>query len=434
MYPQTLTVRFFLAVLLAALCFPSVSCRYDPPPEILSTSPESGAGATQDTVLRVRFSEPINPATLQVVMWRQMGRLFDEDGQLYPPCGEGQTEQCVHQWMGPFRLDQGDLFNDLDDVCSCRVRMDFQNTVVELRQDCRAYQFYQDWACRSFSQGAEELCREFTNGEPGECTLAAQADAAVWKQTNLAMTENITELTIDPAGLMPLGSYLLQIWTGLADLDGNDTGAPLELFFGVTPTGALAPTDFRSGVFLTWLDLSEPLAYPLEVIWIVNVDPDTGLVVGSGCDADPQDITIDHTNHEVSDWFPWPYVYDLGYNFPIDGQVQNIEVEGVSGYNFRTNPFRIYAGPPIEVEVMDGTIEANIFYNEALGRQELNGFLNSPETYILSSRESGGTPEVARGVVYGFRLTEEEVALYENGHAHAWGVCVSPDEDAEPEE
>lgn len=82
---------FVAAVSLAA-------CVYDPPPEILGSTPASGAVTTKaDMDIVVRFSEPIDPDSLRASLFL---RKLDEEGELLPECGR-EARDCIEPLAGP---------------------------------------------------------------------------------------------------------------------------------------------------------------------------------------------------------------------------------------------------------------------------------------------------------------------------------------------
>ena len=260
----------------------------------------------------------------------------------------------------------------------------------------------------------------------GPCTPGRRCDGA-----RMTLDQKTTRLGVTPAEKLPVGQYVLRMATGLADLKGNDTGVPLDLTFSTSPCGEDGPTTFESGVLLTWLDLTEPLSYPLELYWILEVNQATGQITGTACDSDPDGV--DHVNHDQEKWYPWPYTYKNGYSFEFTGRVCDTVIEDgnggeKNGYYLETNPFRLYAGPPVEVEVANGTIGVAIIYDDELGRYEANGVIRSPETYILSSSESGGESQVASGVLYGYSLTQDEIDSLNTEFAEEWRVCHYPED------
>ncbi len=260
----------------------------------------------------------------------------------------------------------------------------------------------------------------------GPCSVGGNCDGA-----SVSMTEDARILVVEPEGDLAIGNYLLRIDPGVKDKSGNATGVFLDLFFTVSPSGEAAPTSFASGTFITWLDLSEPLAYPLEVYWIMDVDSETGLVTGGGCDADAIDPkTTKHDNREAENWFPWPYTYDEGYHIAFSGQAKDIETadDAEESYFFQSDPFNLYVGPPVEVEVANGTIQMTVTYDESLGREVANGYITSPETYILGSSQSGKPGQEASGTLYGYRLSEEEIQVILDEYPVEWEKCASPDD------
>ena len=424
------TLVLMIGLALAMSVFLS-GCEYDPPPLIVSSIPEFSESADSKADIVLNFSEALNISSLEVAIWYSVDGITDIEGQLQPQCKDGKNDgNCARMWFGPFKFDKAQLFLS-ETPCTCLATQDYRGSKMVLEQDCRTFQSYENHTCRSYMLGENEICRDFVEGEGGDCLETASLYDN-YTVREIPIEEIPTRLTIDPASALDIGQYMLRISPGLSDLAGNSTGETLDLLFAVSGGGEEGETDFSSGIFISWLDLSQPLAYPLEVYWNIDVDSTTGSFVGSGCDADTVDTSIDHTNHIASNWFPWPFVYDEGYNFPISGQIANVEVEEQEGYSLTTVPFRIYAGPPIEVEVLDGTIEVNIFYNEDLGREEMTGLILSPETYILGSKESGSRPDVARGVIYGYRLGDAEVEDLAATYPDEWNVFLNPDEDARP--
>jgi len=407
-------------------------CTFDPPPGIASSDPAPSTSTTPEANIDIVFTEAIDITSMEMAIWHRSDRLLDPDGQLVAQCrGDDDTSSCSRMWFGPVAPASA-VLTFTETPCVCRAEQSFKGNKLIVEQDCRAFKAYETWSCRRYMVGDNELCRELSGDDDGVCRRRMEAAGADWSVEEAPAEDIEAKLSVDPAADMGIGEYLLRFSPGLADLNGNETRIYLDLFFGVTPAGEEKPTSFESGVFVTWLDLSEPFAYPLEVYWIIEVDPDTGVFSGSACDADTIDPSTPHTDYELPKWHPWPYTYDEGYNFAFTGLVQDIEIDGKAGYNLKTDPFRLYAGPPIEVEVIDGGIDVNIFFNETLGRDEMTGFFHSPETYILGSKAGGGRPDIADGVTYGYRLTEDEVKAYEETRAAAWGVCLTPDEDARP--
>ncbi len=93
----------------------AAACVYDPPPEILSSTPGIGAVTTDaDADIVVAFTEPIDPATLEATLYL---RKLDEEGELLPACN-GAKKDCIQPLAGP-----------------CTGRGDCPNAVLTLSRD-----------------------------------------------------------------------------------------------------------------------------------------------------------------------------------------------------------------------------------------------------------------------------------------------------------
>ena len=406
-----------LVVLVLIVLLPIIACEYDPPPEIVSSVPERGGNMVGgDGNLEIEFSEAVKPETLELGLWTLQ---LDEEQELLPPCSSEKTEQCSKRLAGPCRFDlSSDPTISDQDRCLCSLIQSCPGAEISLQLDCRNFVKYQS-SCEKTDQGVESR-------------------------------ENTSLLTVNPKQDLGIGTYVLRVSAGLADLSGHDTGAPLDFTFGVTPDVGNtdgdqadgdtadgdeggAPTGFESGVFVSWMDLDQPFDYPLEVYWIFEVNPNTGRVTGTGCDADPIDVNNWNRDlHKHEEVMPYPY-YVSGYYFNFTATVSDIDVDGEPGYYFDTDPFVIYSATPITVEVADGKIQVSIVYDETLGREKMVGLLNSPETYVFGDH-TNKEPSVASGAVYGYRLTEEEVTALKEAFPDAYGKCESRDYVPSPED
>ena len=342
-------------VLISLLALSFTACEYNPPPEILTSTPGLGT-VTSDVAgdIVITFTEPVKRESVEAALYR---RKLNEDGELLPRCQGGETKGCVVPLAGP-----------------CNVRDECQGGTLVLSPD-------------------------------------------------------FTKLTMNPDQEFNPGWYVLRLAAGLEDMDGNATGVPLDLYFYVSPLGTMGPTDFQPGVLLTWLDLDEPLEFPIQVYWHIRVDPDTGLFYGGGCDGDLIDPDGEEIkNHEY--WKPVPYLDQEGFKIIFNGLVQNAKVEDdqgnlKDGYVLETEPFYIYCAQP-QVEVFDGMISVTILYDEELGREVINGTLRSDETYIFDT-PAHTNPQQASGVMWGYRLRPEEV-----GTSQVWVDCADPETVSRP--
>jgi hypothetical protein len=80
------------------LFFSVAACEYNPPPEIQSSTPGIGAVTTDaGTDIVVRFTEPIDPQTLQATLYL---RKLTGEGELLPDCSQG-GQDCINALAGP---------------------------------------------------------------------------------------------------------------------------------------------------------------------------------------------------------------------------------------------------------------------------------------------------------------------------------------------
>lgn len=326
------------------------ACEYDPPPEVEWSSPVMGeVTADMGADLVVRFSEPVDPDSLAVTLYR---RTLDWEENLLPRCTPDLTSDCIEPLAGP--------------------------------------------------------C--FTTGDCPGGTLSLDGDGV--------------EATLDPLLDLGIGDHVLRISAGLRDLQGNRTGVPYDINFFVSLFGEGGPTTFEPGVFMTWMNLDEPLEFPLEVYWHIRVEPDTGRVYGGACDGDLIDPEGDKIrDHRV--WKPVPYLQvgdETGFKFVFDGLVQDAEVPDeqgntVAGYFLQTTEFYIYNLQP-QVEVMDGMIAASVYHDQALGRQVMVGTLTASEAYIFDT-PAHANRKIANGILWGYRLHQDEI-----GTDQTWIDCA----------
>ncbi len=350
---KNFVVHVFAVLVLAAML---AACEYDPPPEVEWFSPALGDFTTDTgTDLVVRFSEPVEPDSLAVTLYRRTLEAMGAEEDLLPRCTPDLTSGCIEPVAGP--------------------------------------------------------C--FTTGDcpGGTCTLDDEG----------------AEATLDPLLDLRVGDYLLRISAGLRDLQGNRTGVPYDISFSVKLTDEGGQTTFEPGVFITWMNLDEPLVFPLEMYWHIRVEPDTGHISGGACDGDLIDPNGDKIrDHNV--WKPVPYLQvgdETGFKFVFEGLVQDADVsddqgDPIDGYFFQTEPFYIYNLQP-QVELMDGMIAASIYRDEALDRQVMVGTLTATETYVFDT-PAHANRKITNGVLWGYRLHQDEVRTEK-----AWIDCADPD-------
>ena len=355
-------VQILLCLGGAWLLLAAAACEYNPPPEILSSTPKAGGSMALEGTAEIRFTEPIDPATLTATLYP---RELDIDWELKPDCVDVDHDDCVEPVIGP-------------------------------------------------------------------CTVADGCDEAT-----LTLLEGDNGFRFSPASPLGIGGFVLRVAAGLADPDGNDYTLPQDLSFFATPTGERRPTTFESGVVMTWMTLDEPFPFDLQVYWRLDVDPETGDFVGGGCDGDAKDPnTAEQQDYDYTDWYPAIYEMD-GFHVVYTGNVQDVDVrvEGGGsqpGWYLRTNPFHILnVAMPGYIEVIGGTIDMSIIWNEELQRHEIiDGTLQAEEIYLLSP-DVAPTEEVSANV-YGYRLFPEEITAEaeERDNQATWDLCLSDETDA----
>jgi len=265
----------------------------------------------------------------------------------------------------------------------------------------------------------------------GPCTVDTDCADAV-----LTLLEGNDGFRFAPASPLAIGGFVLRVASGLTDPDGNDYTLPQDLSFFATPTGERRPTTFESGVVMTWMTLDKPFPFDLQVYWRLDIDPETGDFYGGGCDGDAKDPdTVEQADYEYTEWYPAPYEMN-GFHVIYTGNVQDVDVkveggDSKPGWYLATNPFYILnLALPGYIEVIDGTIDMSIVWNDEMQRHEvIDGTLQAREIYLLSP-DAKPTKEVS-AKVYGYRLYPEEMAAQaaERGNQTTWDLCLSDEPD-----
>jgi len=172
------------------------------------------------------------------------------------------------------------------------------------------------------------------------------------------------------------------------------------------------------------MDLEEPFVFTFEVYFHIQVDQETGEIIGGGCDAQMIDDEVGRVL-VPSNFFP-EYDFEHGYKFVFEGGlVQDVQVPDDNGvlqdcYYFENAPAYIYCDDP-QVEIFRGTFASTICYDEEIERWYMDGTFITPELYIFDTPDHD-TQMIGVGTMEGIRLYDDEIFTDD-----AWQGCADPD-------
>lgn len=357
-HDQKILPLLLLAIVLLASC-----TQYDSPPELVCSVPQSGQPIAPDDKLRLKFTEPIDPATLHIMV---------------APVTEPGVERAI---------------DEIDKVDTARLTsIDYE---LEYTSDKR-YATLNDFCEKNVKYEIK----------PGEEVTS-----------NALVIDPINQLEIVPY-------YLLVIKKGLADLDGNRTGIDYALPFSVVSEGqgsevgsevgseesaasgetaeSSGPQEdlrWEDGVFLVFIPLDQPLKVEIEFYWDFKFDQKAMTFRAKGTDADgkSKQYTEDSCKYE-----PTNCIADNTITYDFHGSINyRSGIPEMSSENFNltlSNP---------ELTITNAALSGILTYNDK-GQKIITGTMTSEEV-ILGDPDKGVVTKGAKATLSGKFLTPDEI-------------------------
>jgi hypothetical protein len=221
------------------------------------------------------------------------------------------------------------------------------------------------------------------------------------------------EIVIEPeARLIPYERYVLVFAPGLTDRAGIDRATALELIFqrkGDLPRG---PTTFQGGMFFSVVEAFEPVNSQFHFFFWMIVDSETGEFRTFAADADPEESSIDpKVNREPGRWIADPngptgsFITGQGQIADdADGRVLQVYPFLLSVSSPRVDAVSAEVGARIRTGTLPGYPGGD--------REIIEGTFYSPEIYLgVEGQRAALGP--GRGKIELVRLFEDETVPLE---------------------